>query len=60
MYVVIAFGSALVEMTPTASVAIAALDGLRYGVMYRRDTFGRLIPVGMRVNGQVRHGGNAL
>lgn len=59
MYLVIAFGSVLVEMTSKASEAIAALDRLRYGVMYRRDVFGRMHPVGMRVNGQVRHGGNA-
>lgn len=59
MYLVIAFGSVLVEMTPKASEAIAALDGLSYGVMYRRDDFGRLHPVGMRVNGRARHGGNA-
>lgn len=50
---------ALVEITPSIRDAVSALEGMRHGVMYRRDAFGRLVPVGMRREGRTVHAGNA-
>lgn len=52
MYLVYSERLVLVEITPSIANAVDALKECWNGVLYRRDSLGRLVPIEARRNGR--------